>query len=1250
MATLISKFLHTEFRALDPSLAVTKPVTIILGVGEKAATELKKLDIETVFDLASSTLFANASKLIDAAEKPESEIARIGSAPLDMIDTAAATIPVNELQLEPVSSMRELTPLVAGDLSMALGITTIRDLALWPPYHAARMIVNAALGGTHEVENDNKVPSDLVPASGRYPTERVHYDTIILEKIHVKTTSSRRAPSMASEAGRTIAARDDLGDGQGRRPIEDEGPVNISDVISNPNLGFKHIATGALLTYTQSWYTIGLSLGQLLHSVALAPGESTRIAMIDWRRQTMARAGETITETEALASRLDYNRSINEVADAVAEEKQKGEAESLGFGSALSMGEASGAALGGELGMFKGAAGAGRSLGFSAGAGFAKSWASSYGKRDIHAEMTQTINGATQQASSSVRNRWATAIREVSQSEAERISTRALTNYNHMHALTIQYYEVVQLYRTVLELMRVTRCLFVPMKLIDFQKPYILARFRRAIAAAGLIIRVRSLLFAEPNSLVVSAPRRAEPWPAWVLDFGREIVGEQVGLQDSPSLFFPLSETEFEFAGLSINDTNAPFSSVIFENRDGRIREITLRVRGQNDVDPHGPLRIFATDLFSKPQATDSVAFEKARQAAIEEFLRLRRIVLKKKQGQESFTGRVPVSLELSFPEPSWEPALDIPFFRVTATIDVPAGDSTVVAFELAHTIGDQELIDHLMENQLHYSQAVWRSLDSSTISLLMSNYTFAGESLSDVIDPVPVGAAGNYLIFKMYEEENESWQKFLTDKKLTVGRKSETIVPLPTGGVFGEAVLGRANSAEKLDITRFWNWQDSPIQIPAPEIAALQSGSRAQPEDLKPGQLGQPILNIVNSPSMPDPTGMASILTAIQNGNMFRDMSGLLGTIGFAQAAMGRAFQGAKDAAAQAGQNMKTAVDLFKAAFGRNLGAGGDENGNAKVDQMTGTPSNMGAMINAAKDLDQRETGSYAREGSDPSEWSQWPGDNSEGLTPPPLVSAENERSVLHGTKPSRPAKKTAEVQVILRTFVIGPGYSKDNSPPLNGIVELGFFKPGASGQNVIETPVTFDVINGVASSLITLNTRTTYGIHGNVKISPGTQTVLTALKTAMPGIDLPKLVEAVDKAISIDLDELLSGEFVRVSPDTDLISLNLEANIVKDENKKVTLKIDNTMGYKVSADGKIEFDSSKLADFAKALAKKIEDAKAKAFTEFIGALTSAFTLSFVMKTQATTSGNIEVIDKLEIVPAYVQNIRITKGNAPLS
>ena len=53
-----------------------------------------------------------------------------------------------------------------------------------------------------------------------------------------------------------------------------------------------------------------------------------------------------------------------------------------------------------------------------------------------------------------MRNRRASIVREVSQTEHESISTRVVTNYNHMHALSLHYYEVVQAFRTTTQLER----------------------------------------------------------------------------------------------------------------------------------------------------------------------------------------------------------------------------------------------------------------------------------------------------------------------------------------------------------------------------------------------------------------------------------------------------------------------------------------------------------------------------------------------------------------------------------------------------------------------------------------------------------------------------------------------------------------------------------------------------------------------------------------------------------------------------
>jgi hypothetical protein len=139
--------------------------------------------------------------------------------------------------------------------------------------------------------------------------------------------------------------------------------------------------------------------------------------------------------------------------------------------------------------------------------------------------------------------------------------------------------------------------------------------------------------------------------------------------------------------------------------------------------------------------------------------------------------------------------------------------------------------------------------------------------------------------------------------------------------------------------MTRFWNWQDSPIPITAPEIAALQAGSRNQAMNLETGKLSPSVLNIMSPTPLPDPTGMAAALAALAQGAMFRDMSGLAETIGLTGTGLQEAYKGSSDAQKYAMENFKTAASLI------TKGAGGKSS----------TVSEDGARINQGRDMDTR-------------------------------------------------------------------------------------------------------------------------------------------------------------------------------------------------------------------------------------------------------------------------------------------------------
>ena len=283
-----------------------------------------------------------------------------------------------------------------------------------------------------------------------------------------------------------------------------------------------------------------------------------------------------------------------------------------------------------------------------------------------------------------------------------------------------------------------------------------------------------------------------------------------------------------------------------------------------------------------------------------------------------------------------------------------------------------RELVDHLEANRLHYSQAIYRALDATAIAALLAPFTYRGLPLGQVVDPQPVAVTANFLVFRLsvsaagrtedqrWAAEETAWREWLGRRGLNRPAPKTEIIPLPSGGVFAEAVLGRYNAAEKIDLTRFWNWQDSPIPITAPEIAPVQAGSRAETEDLRPGQLSQPVVSIQTPTALPDPTGVAAILTAIQNGNLFRDMSGLAQNAALAQAALQATVQGATAAGEQAGQNMKTVVDantermriaaqLATAMFAPGAGGGAAPPGK-------GTVSERGGELNAARAIDEAQ------------------------------------------------------------------------------------------------------------------------------------------------------------------------------------------------------------------------------------------------------------------------------------------------------
>jgi hypothetical protein len=966
---------------LDPLAALREPITSLLGVSAEAASALGSLGIVTVFDLATAPVFQVAREIAEMAEgRGNSAMARLGIVPGGLLDSGRVIAP-EALAAAPVADLNAVDDAQASALTAQLQVEAIGELGRWSAFRAAQEVLAAAT----VPDSSDDGAGELVPRLGEFPTERRFYQSVIIDHVAAGQTTDLAAA----------------------------GPVDISPTVG-AGFGFAAPAVGARLTFAQSWFAHSVTLGNLLHSVALAAGESTRIAMLDWSQQISASGTEDITQAEQLTQATSHNRAVSEVQDAVAQEAQTGFSQTHAEASTISGG--------GGFGLSLGRLTLGGSVSGSGTTSDAWSFSASTGSRNLAASMNQKVMDSTQQAASSVRNRRASIVKEVSEQEHEAVSTRIVANYNHMHALTVQYFEVVELYRVSTHLHQVERCLFVPMKLVNFTDTLV-AHYRGVLADAVLDQRARELLTTEYGVV------RVHP----VLPMRRPInvFGHLTGVQvmalstspatapatpapDGPPSGAPGSAAAASAASSAAGtgpaaaaSAAAAAASALATSAPGSwsAGEMARAAR----IIAAGPARPGTSDLFLPDDAElAGISFSGA--APDGSAVPINAVQVRLRTGEaRHLTAAGPTDWSLATPVPlqdiedvrvsssatarfDGQITLQLSYhgarFPLTAPLAVAGQAVLTEVLAIGAPESGAELLEHLQQNQLHYSQAIWRSLDASSIALLLSAYSFESLPVADLIDPNPIMIAGNYVVFRMpgftrtaglQESPNgasasdaetairKSWDAWLTTRGLVLGADvaAEELVSVPTGGVFAEAVLGRSNAAELLDATRFWNWQDSPIPLQPPEIAAIQMQSRAQPTDVTPGQLGAPVLNIMNPTALPDPAGLAPTLAALQNGNMFRDMSGLAATVGLAQALGQATSTAATEAGKQAAANL--AVAAQKDIEAKRIAAQKDIEEKRIAAQLgmtamsapgggSGTPMNIsesGALLNTAKAMD---------------------------------------------------------------------------------------------------------------------------------------------------------------------------------------------------------------------------------------------------------------------------------------------------------
>lgn len=1084
--------LREEYQDISLNEILNLPVTALLSVyGNANYTKdtLDELNIKTIFDLATSLIFVNADNLCNPLSEVRLLLEEYGNISSNILklnkDFNRENISQSNIEI-----LYTITDKQKDYLEKNLNITTLHHLANWIPYLQSKQLLT---NRTEEVKDsflDDKIPDELVPKFNQYPADSFSY------------TIYTQMPSKSNST--------DLND------FEDALDLDSIDFTSEK----LKIQVGGVLRFEQLWIAQGLALGDLLHSLPLAPGESTNIAIIDWSRQQGVKVTEDMTQLESLSNSIMQTRSLNEITQAVAREAQGGfskinsnatvsntayssygvenidktlEAMADGAMAGVAGGALAGGVGGAGIGLVAGTivpglgsvvggvsggligAGSGAIIGGVSGAASAAlatakleakqentsqseletvTLSYSDGSRSISAETAQNITDRTLQHASASRNKKASIVREVTENEGEKITTRSITNYNHMHSLTIQYFEVIQLFESKTRLKTINPCIFIPFKNIEFENtdlerwkrfkqkyrgrlissaltyPFLISLLQdRDIVSLQLnlpnniskkllneisndVSYQESLSNASRESNMIQYTTILEP-----ISFNSEIGVNQIFefMQIPTSLTLKDTFKDIGVSSRSVvlarrNDDYDPDLDVEESTPDPKPVESSPKPEKEEEQDEQKmnydeiiTYKIYAKDMFGKIKVL--INMEKSGQSSVSyDNILLKNLVsihneiaFSKKitkdqfknyldkhrvQGTKIYHTKFGKNEHLVLSHGNKDFSIKVPCYYEESNINFNQHKIDIKVFDVVYGNTYEWQLEHFNDNSQYYTSQIFRNFTNSEYLSMLSSYKYEELELSTIVEPHPKAISGNYLIFKLRKtfKKHEEWMEEIEKEKTP----STAIVPIATGGVFSEAIQGRANSAEKLDITRFWNWQDSPIPNTAPEIAPIQSGTRATNPNLQSSGFDAPIVNISNPHPFPNPQGMSGVLSAVSSPNIFRDMSGMAQTAALAQAQLEAAMKASTEAGGQSSKNLENGLNFTKELasqiikmtgdYGQSLadtGFGALTSGinSPQNDVATGeviqppadvafqSPSMAGATLNQAKEMDTRDT-----------------------------------------------------------------------------------------------------------------------------------------------------------------------------------------------------------------------------------------------------------------------------------------------------
>ena len=222
------------------------------------------------------------------------------------------------------------------------------------------------------------------------------------------------------------------------------------------------VSTGHILHYKALFKADGYSMGDLVYSLPLAPGQKKEIVVIDATHTLAGAETQAISQNERLAMGLVDERDITSHLAGTLSESLRGS--STADTKGISAGFGTGGQGSGNVGaQGTGYGGSGSAvIGVAGGYAQATANAAQDSSRDVAEFFREKLRQSIMQNAEGYRQLNASVVTTVQEGQRYGVTTEVVANHNHCHALTIMYFEVLRHYAIYQELSGVEECVLVP--------------------------------------------------------------------------------------------------------------------------------------------------------------------------------------------------------------------------------------------------------------------------------------------------------------------------------------------------------------------------------------------------------------------------------------------------------------------------------------------------------------------------------------------------------------------------------------------------------------------------------------------------------------------------------------------------------------------------------------------------------------------------------------------------------------------